>query len=152
MKLTLLRFGLLTTVLFALVLPACPAHAQTGSRPAGNTLFSPVACPVKIPAGYTIECGMVTVPEDHTRPEGRSIRLAVAIVHSPNPDPASDPVLFVHGGPGGGALDSLSFVLESLGPLLANRDLILLDQRGTGYAEPALGCPEIDPSEVVEWP
>jgi len=148
MKPTFPHIGLLTIVLFTLVLPTIPAHAQTGSPPAENPEFSPVVCPVEIPAGYTVECGMVMVPEDHTRPEGPSIRLAVAIIHSVNPDPAPDPVLFIHGGPGGGALESLSFVLESLGLLLTSRDLILLDQRGSGYAEPALECVEIDPSET----
>jgi pimeloyl-ACP methyl ester carboxylesterase len=148
MKLTLLHIGLLITVLAALLLPTSLVQAQTDSPPAENPEFSPAVCPIEIPAGYAVECGMVTVPEDHTRPDGPSIRLAVAIIHTLNPDPAPDPVLFIHGGPGGGALESLAFVLESLGPLLASRDLILLDQRGTGYSEPALECPEIDPSET----
>ncbi len=147
MKPTALHIGLPITILFALIaLPPTPAGAQASSPSTGYPAFSPVVCPVEIPAGITVECGMVTVPEDHARPDSPPIRLAVAIIHSLDPDPAPDPVLFLHGGPGGGALDSLSFVLESLGPLLADRDLILLDQRGTGYAEPALECPEIDPS------
>ena len=88
---------------------------------------------------------MVTVPEDHTRPGSPSIQLAVAIVYSVSGDPAPDPVLFIDGGPGGRTLDSMSFWLESINPLLARRDVIFFDQRGTGYSEPALECPEIDP-------
>jgi hypothetical protein len=57
-----------------------------------------------MPKGYTVECGMVTVPEDHANPDGPKIKLAVAIVHSTSPDPAPDPVLFIVGGPGGSAL------------------------------------------------
>lgn len=144
MKLTFLHTGLLTTALCLLVLPTSPVQALTGSPPADNSEFSPVVCPIEIPAGYTVQCGTVTVPEDHARPEGPLIRLAVAIIHSLSAEPAPDPALFVHGGPGGGALESLSFVLEALGPLLVSRDLVLLDQRGTGYSEPALACPEID--------
>ena len=98
---------------------------------------------MEIPARYQVECGMVTVPEDHGNPDGPAIQLAVAIVRSSSGAPAPDPLLFINGGPGARTLDSMSLWLEtfSLGPLLAKRDIIFFDQRGTGYSQPALVCP-----------
>ena len=53
--------------------------------------------------------------------------------------------MFLGGGPG-------SFVLEDFGPrvsgslardLTAGRDFVMFDQRGVGFSEPALNCPEL---------
>ena len=53
------------------------------------------------------------------------------------------PVIYLEGGPGGNALEGLEVsggvFLE---PLNENRDVIVFDQRGTGFSEPALSCPE----------
>jgi len=87
-------------------------------------------------------CGFLVVPENRSRPEGRTIRLAVAIVPAVSTHPAPDPLVHLTGGPGGIA------ILE--GPRLVeagfnqNRDLILMDQRGTLLSEPALTCAVID--------
>jgi pimeloyl-ACP methyl ester carboxylesterase len=137
--------GLLVAVLFALGTHTNPAQAQADLPDTGNLGFSLVECPVKVSKGYTVECGTVTVPENHARPNGPSIRLAVAIVHSASDHATSDPVLFIAGGPGGRTLDNMSFWLEYINPLLAKRDVIFFDQRGTGYSEPVMECPEIDP-------
>jgi pimeloyl-ACP methyl ester carboxylesterase len=145
----------LIIIFFALGTHANPVQAQAVPPGIDRPGFSPfehsAECPVKIPAGYTVECGMVTVPEDHNWPDSPSsddlnrLELAIAIVHSVSDDPAPDPVLFIDGGPGGRTLDSMSFWLEAVKPLLARRDVIFFDQRGTGYSKPALECPEIDP-------
>ncbi|MBN1584103.1 MAG: alpha/beta fold hydrolase [Anaerolineae bacterium] len=137
--------GLLVIFWLASGMVTSPVLAQGGSVAIDRPGFEPTKCPAEILPGYAIECGAVTVPEDHARPNGESIRLAVAIVHSVSTNPAPDPVLFIAGGPGGRTLDSLSFWLDYMNPLLAKRDLIFFDQRGTGYSEPALVCPEIDP-------
>jgi pimeloyl-ACP methyl ester carboxylesterase len=51
--------------------------------------------------------------------------------------------LTLEGGPGGSPLRSLVGQFGVLfGPLLKNNDLILFDQRGTGYSQPVLDCPE----------
>ncbi len=90
-----------------------------------------------------LECGTITVPEQHADPDGPAIRLAVAILRStaPNPDPI--PVIFLQGGPGGSTID-LYLQLVPLNPRLnaLNRDIILFDQRGTLYSQPNLFCEE----------
>jgi pimeloyl-ACP methyl ester carboxylesterase len=144
-ELTVRRLGLLTIILLVLGTHAIPAQAQPDPPVAERPGFSPSDCPSKVPAGYTVECGTVTVPEDHSRPGSPSLQLPVAIVHSVGENPAPDPVLFIDGGPGSRTLDVMSFWLEFISPLLETRDVVFFDQRGTGYSQPALRCPEMDP-------
>ena len=145
MKPTIRHLSLLIMLLLALGTCVSPLQAQTDPPDIDRPGFSPIECPVEMPKGYTIECGMVTVPEDHAQPGGPTIELAVAVVRSMSLNPAPDPVLFIAGGPGGGALGDMSFWLEYMHPLLAKRDVVFFDQRGTGYSEPVMECPEIDP-------
>jgi pimeloyl-ACP methyl ester carboxylesterase len=86
------------------------------------------------------------VPENRSDPESRDIRLHVAVFKSTSENPSPDPVVFLSGGPGQGAVESLAFdaTLSGYVDFLQSRDLIVLDQRGTGYSEPDLRCPELD--------
>jgi pimeloyl-ACP methyl ester carboxylesterase len=145
MKPTIRHLSLIIILLTALGTCVSSLQAQTDLPDIDRPGFSPIECPIEMPAGYTIECGMVTVPEDHAQPDGPTIKLAVAVVHSISPHPAPDPVLFIDGGPGGRTLDNMSFWLEYVNPLLARRDVVFFVQRGIAYSEPALECPEIDP-------
>jgi pimeloyl-ACP methyl ester carboxylesterase len=88
-----------------------------------------------------VECGDLIVPEDRDHPEGNTIRLHVAIFH-PEGEVQPDPVIYLHGGPGSGALDWFASVYEDgYQRLFPDRDVIVFDQRGAGYAEPWLTCP-----------
>ena len=90
-----------------------------------------------------VRCGYLVVPADRSDPEGAEVRLHVAVFSSDDPDPEPDPVIYLEGGPGGDALETVPFSFEDrFGPYLVNRDLVMFDQRGTGYSEPSLACPE----------
>src|SRR4029079_19330341 len=66
----------------------------------------------------------------------------VAVLPALSADPAADPIVFNQGGPGFGSIDTyLSLLMKS--PLRGRRDLVLYDQRGTGFSQPALACPEV---------
>ncbi|MBN1965392.1 MAG: alpha/beta fold hydrolase [Anaerolineae bacterium] len=114
-----------------------PAAAQDGLP-----RFEAAACMIPLPAGEQVDCGYLLVPEDRTQPDSPTIRLAVAILRSKSAAPAPDPVLYLEGGPGGSPIVFLEEWLDS--PLRDTRDLILLDQRGTGFSRPLLDCPELD--------
>src|SRR5262249_34167472 len=58
------------------------------------------------------------------------------------PRPVADPLVFNQGGPGFGSIDTYVGIMLS-SPFRAKRDLIAFDQRGTGYSQPTLTCPEI---------
>ena len=79
-----------------------------------------------------------------TSPDSPTVDLAVAIISSESDTPAPDPVVYLHGGPGGAAVVHAEAWLDPRSPLLAERDLILVDQRGSGFSRPSLDCPELD--------
>jgi pimeloyl-ACP methyl ester carboxylesterase len=111
--------------------------------------FEAAPCPFHLGAGIiegkNVRCGYLVVPEDRSQHNGTTIRLAVAIFKAVAPKPAPDPLIYLTGGPGGALLEPLGSTLTatSLAGLAPIRDLILVDQRGTGYSQPALQCPEV---------
>lgn len=138
------------TVLLSLMLSACalprptatPTPEATPATP-DPARFESTDCWFDEPPGQTVECGYLTVPEDRARNDGKTIQLAVARFKSTASSPAPDPIVYLEGGPGGSPLRSVIGQFNALfAPFLEERDLILVDQRGTGYSRPALDCPE----------
>ncbi len=122
--------------------------APTATIPAYTPIFQAAPCAFPVPAGsYQVDCGYVSVPEDRSaaRANARMIRLHVAVFHSWANLPARDPVIHLAGGPGSSSLELAGYMFgQGLDQVLAYRDLILFDQRGTGYSLPRLDCPERD--------
>lgn len=122
------------------------ALAQQGDvydRPPYATLgWHNSTCPFEVLDGENITCGYLAVPENRADPRSIYVNLAVAIIHASGAQPRTDPILYLEGGPGGSALADPDYWLESL--LHTSRDIILLDQRGTGFSIPSLDCPETD--------
>ncbi len=85
-------------------------------------------------------CGYLEVPESRSAKHGKKIKIAYSVIKSKSSHPLADPVVYLMGGPGGSSLKSIRFWARH--PILIDRDLILVDQRGTGYSRPAL-CPEL---------
>lgn len=109
----------------------------------GLPVFEETTCFFSEPNGVEVTCGHLNVPEDRTGLLTDTIELAVAVYHSVHPDPAPDPVVFLQGGPGSGAIDIMPHVYPTFVlPLLRERDVIVFDQRGTGLSQPSLDCPE----------
>jgi pimeloyl-ACP methyl ester carboxylesterase len=83
-------------------------------------------------------CGVLDVPENPQRPEGRHLAIHVAVI------PASgqalpDPIVPLMGGPGENAIDAAAYFAERFESLRKDHDLLLVDQRGTGLSG-ALHC------------
>lgn len=92
----------------------------------------------------TVECGQVTVPADWSVENGDTIKLAVYRIPSTSATPEPDPVVYLEGGPGGsGAPIVAEFATGSTAYLRDRSDIIVIDQRGTGFSQPALFCPEV---------
>ena len=90
-----------------------------------------------------ISCGFVTVPEFHAEPDGNQIRVAVAVIHSLSPNPAPDPLFMEQGGPGGSTIELFVQLAPLMQGILTQRDIVLVEQRGTKFSEPNLECPEL---------
>jgi pimeloyl-ACP methyl ester carboxylesterase len=132
--------------------PTAEPTPTTGPTPAPvetAATFQKASCPFTLPAGQvedeTVECGYLVVPEERADPDGPTIRLAVAIFHPPDGAIEPDPIIYLSGGPGSSALEyiGLTFGIQFEPVLTAGRDIIILDQRGVGYSQPALDCQEM---------
>jgi len=88
-------------------------------------------------------CGTYEVWEDRAAKKGRRIRLDVAIIPARTRAREADAIVVFAGGPGQGAVSLASEVLPVFGRLHDSRDIVLIDQRGTGNSHP-LDCEEDD--------
>ncbi len=125
--------------------PTATAEPTATPEPAYTAEFEATACEFAVPPGRDVECGFLTVPENRNDvANGRTVRLHVAVFASDSANPAPDPIIYLEGGPGGDALETVPLVFEMrFAPFLADHTFIMFDQRGTGYSEPSLACPEM---------
>lgn len=108
--------------------------------------FEMANCAFPIPKDEIVVCGYVVVPENRSKRNSSTIRLPIIIQKSNSPNPKPDPVLRTLGGPGGSSLKLVRGRRSS--PWLRDRDVIIFEQRGTKYAQPALECPEVDDANI----
>jgi pimeloyl-ACP methyl ester carboxylesterase len=87
-------------------------------------------------------CGSVRRPLDPARPEGTQIDVHYAVLPALARNRRPDPVLFFAGGPGQSAIEIAGPVGRILARLSNRRDIVLIDQRGTGRSAPLLCEPE----------
>jgi pimeloyl-ACP methyl ester carboxylesterase len=83
-------------------------------------------------------CTKYEVFEDRAARPGRKIALNIVLLPALSSNPAPDPVFYLAGGPGGAATMNASDRI--MNRLRRNRDVVLIDQRGTGQSNP-LDCP-----------
>ena len=88
-------------------------------------------------------CGRLTVPENRSIEGGRQIELNLVVLPAVDQPRAPEPILFLHGGPGGAATDLIAMFAGSRP--WKDRDLVFVDQRGTGGSNP-LRC---DPDDFA---
>jgi pimeloyl-ACP methyl ester carboxylesterase len=89
-------------------------------------------------------CGTYEVWEDREGKAGRRIKLDLAIVPARLRAKDPDPIVVLAGGPGQGAVSLAAQVMPLFTRLNDTRDVVLLDQRGTGNSNP-LDCDEDEP-------
>ena len=98
-----------------------------------------------------ITCHRVTVPLRSDAPDGPTISLAVARLAALESDGPADPLFMAQGGPGGGTIGTYaSYLLANPdGRPTRTREIVLWDQRGTGFSKPLLSCPEYQEAELA---
>jgi pimeloyl-ACP methyl ester carboxylesterase len=129
----------LTTIALGLLSPlvgASAAAAQGG--PAEAPLRLGPCAEGSAPSGS--RCGTFTVFEDRDAGAGRTIDLKVVVVPSTGEETARHAVIFIAGGPGMGATGAAGGIAHWLAEVRGERDILLVDQRGTGGSNP-LRCP-----------
>jgi len=116
-----------------LALAALLASAAGEARGAAALELEP--CRLEHPNGLgsvAARCGRLSVPEDYGNPEGRRVELAVAVVPAIAARAKPDPLFLLAGGPGQGAREAFIGTLGAFSGVRRERDLVLVDQRGTG--------------------
>lgn len=86
-----------------------------------------------------VRCGVLHVPENPHIPAGRQLPISVAVIPALGARTHTDPIVVLMGGPGEAAISAASIYVRQFAPLLEDRDLLLVDQRGAGRSG-ALPC------------
>ncbi len=94
------------------------------------------------------QCGTVEVPEDRGRSSGRTLAIAVVVLPAATLSPQPDPLIMLPGGPGQSS-DALAPLAGALGGVRRNRDIVLIDPRGTGKSAP-LRCAALAPRDAFD--
>lgn len=149
------QFTLLTVAVAAT--SSCSANlAVTPDRAKFGAAWETVDCKTfDVPDSVAAQsdCGYVTVPEQHSQPQGRTIQLGVVRTRSTSKTPAADPLFVEQGGPGDTTIGEFADLalphFPELKALLESRDLIFMEERGTQYSKPFLSCPEINAHNIA---
>jgi pimeloyl-ACP methyl ester carboxylesterase len=95
--------------------------------------WPPELCEVQ---GVDARCGTFVVPENRTKPNGRTIRLNVVVLPAALEPVREDAAAYLAGGPGDAATEFAARRSQQLTVLNMHRDILLVDQRGTGRSKP----------------
>lgn len=82
--------------------------------------------------GETYYCGIFTVPQFWDDPDAGNIDLRFVVANATGDDPAPDPLFYIAGGPG---QSSIATSLDAYSQIRPGRDIVRLDQRGTGLSQ-----------------
>ncbi|WP_083892264.1 alpha/beta hydrolase [Corallococcus coralloides] len=129
-------------VLAALSLTGCSRSSSAETASARRMGLKP--CRLDGVAAQTL-CGTLEVFEDRAAAKGRKIPLRVVVVPALASQPKEDPLFFLAGGPGQAA--SRTRILPALDRIRRQRDIVFVDQRGTGDSHP-LDCDALNPSRT----
>jgi pimeloyl-ACP methyl ester carboxylesterase len=131
--------------------------ATAAAKPAPHsapTELSLTSCQIEDAAHFSVltaECGTLEVPENPDAPAGRKISLHIARVPAINRRKAADPLFILAGGPGMAASTMYAGAAPAFARIQRNRDIVLVDQRGTGRSN-VLDCPFDDDALMRSTP
>jgi pimeloyl-ACP methyl ester carboxylesterase len=127
--------------LAVLTLAAAGATSVGAGRAAAASAATLVPCGPFF--GIPAECGTVDVPLDRAQPAAGTIPVYfVLFSHLDSSQPSLGAIVPEIGGPGVSNTAVLPIWLSIFGPLLARRDLLVIDDRGTGRSA-AVDCPAL---------
>jgi pimeloyl-ACP methyl ester carboxylesterase len=148
MKISRTTYGVLSFLLLV-VLSAC---SENNDRVTAATLILK-SCPGFIETGkpplvYGAECGELALKENPADTNSNNLNVAILRLPAISPVPNADPLFLIQGGPGGSSIDMANEVHSFFSDVRKNRDLIFVDQRGTGKSNP-LACEQLRSEELT---
>ena len=139
-------------LLLVILLSACvPRNTPAVEVPAINLTKCTLSMP-ELDLQVDARCGSLIVPEDRSNPNSRQIDLNLAVVEAVKRRADPDPLFVLVGGPGQSAVESFPALYSSFYRVHQSRDIVLVDQRGTGKSNP-LRClnseEELDDEQAI---
>ena len=146
------RLSVITLFSGCFLLTPTIAFAQAGEGEPGLKLETCELVVPGTPLSTVGECGWMNAAENPDEPGGRQIRVRVARIPAHGRTPEPDPLVFFAGGPGQSATESWPIIAGALKKVNESRDILLVDQRGTGQSNP-LKCPEaeLEKALATDW-
>ena len=137
------------TVAWILLIPLLNALQGTNQQTAKPAVLALTPCEVP---GISVkaQCGRYEVFEDRASGKGRKISLRIVVLPATGSERAPDPIVYIAGGPGSSAVEDARGIVELFGKLRERRDLVFIDQRGTGDSHP-LDCPLYNPADLQSF-
>ncbi|MGE5047115.1 MAG: alpha/beta hydrolase, partial [Deltaproteobacteria bacterium] len=131
-------------------LPAVAAALSLlAAAPAAAAALTAKPCSVPGVRGRA-RCGMLEVWENRETRKGRRIGIHFVVVPATRPGPVKEAVAFFSGGPGQAATDAAGPVAAQLARVRETRDILFMDQRGTGASNP-LPCKSAKPADLQTY-
>lgn len=141
-----MRRTLLIVITFLASITTTPentAHQESSkARQSARTVATPslVLAPCNIEGtSEKVRCGTYEVYENRKSKTGRKISLKIVVFPATGKERAPDPFVYIPGGPGSSATEDAPYVVRQFAGIREHRDLVFLDQRGTGGSHP-LNC------------
>jgi pimeloyl-ACP methyl ester carboxylesterase len=122
--------------------------SSTEQSASGNTIVVGSATLERCFRNASYYCGTLTRPLDPARSVPGTIDIHYEWYPHTNPTPATGTIVAIEGGPGYGSCESRDWYLEAFAPLFGDRDMLLVDARGTGLSG-AIDCPAAQTDGVV---
>ncbi len=88
-----------------------------------------------------VQCGTLDVLENYQKPDGQQISVNIVILPAIDRTSTKEPLMFLAGGPGQAATELAAHIRRIFTEVRKTRDIVLVDQRGTGQSSP-LECDE----------
>jgi pimeloyl-ACP methyl ester carboxylesterase len=122
--------------LLAVLLSSCTAPVTPKKEYPGISLTHCVLTSSASARQVDAKCGSLRVPEDPSHPDGRQIDLNLAVVEAARRHAEPDPLFILMGGPGESATENFAALSSIFEGIHQERDIVLVDQRGTGKSHP----------------
>lgn len=130
----MLKSSAVTGFLLVLALGAGCGRGTAARGPHGTVVQD--SCPAALPP--EARCSQLSVYENRSTQTGRLIPLRIAVLPARGARPEPDPVFFLAGGPGQAATWLIGDPAILNGAFRQRRDVVLVDQRGTGGSNPLI--------------
>ena len=127
------------TVFAALLLAMAPNVTAWSQDPEPLATLVLEDCRIRAGEGFPgikARCGTLERPENPADPDSDTLELFVAVVPALNLEPDPDPLVPIAGGPGQASTSFYAGTANAFEAVRRNRDIVLIDQRGTGQSAP----------------